>query len=93
MGSTSLCLHDFLRAVAQSPLEVLTVDNDRHNYFLTCKAWAENLEAAREDIIARWGETLYRRFRLYLWGSAQAQAFLSGGADTFRVVLERPLEA
>jgi cyclopropane-fatty-acyl-phospholipid synthase len=86
-----LCLHDFLRAVAKSPLEVLTVDNDRHNYFLTCKAWAENLEAAREDIIARWGETLYRRFRLYLWGSAQA--FLSGSADAFRVVLERPLEA
>ena len=85
-----LCLHDFLRAVAKSPLEVLRVDNDRHNYFLTCRAWARNLEAAREDIIARWGETLYRRFRLYLWGSAQA--FLSGGADAFRVVLERPLE-
>ena len=86
-----LCLHDFLRAVAQSPLEVLTVNNDRHNYFLTCRAWAENLDAARDEIIARWGETLYRRFRLYLWGSAQA--FLSGGADAFRVVLERPLEA
>jgi cyclopropane-fatty-acyl-phospholipid synthase len=84
-----LCLHDWLRAVAKSPLEVLTVDNDRHNYFLTCKAWAENLEAAREDIVVRWGETLYRRFRLYLWGSAQA--FLSRGAEAFRVVLERPL--
>jgi cyclopropane-fatty-acyl-phospholipid synthase len=58
---------------------------------LPCRAWAENLDAARDEIIARWGETLYRRFRLYLWGSAQA--FLSGGADAFRVVLERPLEA
>ncbi|HYN76588.1 MAG TPA: class I SAM-dependent methyltransferase [Lamprocystis sp. (in: g-proteobacteria)] len=86
-----LCLHDFLRAVAKTPMEVLAVYNDRHNYFLTCRAWAENLEAAREDIIARWGETLYRRFRLYLWGSAQA--FLSRGAEAFRVVLERPLDA
>ncbi len=86
-----LCLHDLLREVAKSPLEVLTVDDDRHNYFLTCKAWAENLDAAREDIIARWGETLYRRFRLYLWGSAQS--FLNGGAEAFRVVLERPLDA
>lgn len=85
-----LCLHDFLQAVARTPLEVLTVYNDRHNYYLTCRAWAENLEAAREDIIARWGETLYRRFRLYLWGSAQA--FLSRRAEAFRVVLERPLE-
>ena len=57
----------------------------------TCRAWAENLEAAREDIIARWGETLYRRFRLYLWGSALA--FLSRSAEAFRVVLERPLDA
>ena len=50
-----------------------------------------NLEAAQDEIIRRWGETLYRRFRLYLWGSAQA--FLSRGAEAFRVVLERPLEA
>lgn len=86
-----LCLHDFLRAVAKTPIEVLEVYNDRHNYFLTCKAWAENLEAARDEIVHRWGETLYRRFRLYLWGSAQA--FLSRRADAFRVVLERPLDA
>ncbi|TCT19152.1 methyltransferase domain-containing protein [Thiobaca trueperi] len=45
----------------------------------------------KPSFIARWGETLYRRFRLYLWGSAQA--FLSRRADAFRVVLERPLEA
>jgi cyclopropane-fatty-acyl-phospholipid synthase len=82
------CLHAFLAAVAKSPWEVLTVYNDRHNYYLTCKAWAENLEAAREDIISRWGEMLYRRFRLYLWGSAQA--FLSRSMDAYRVVLEAP---
>jgi cyclopropane-fatty-acyl-phospholipid synthase len=86
-----LCLHEFLRAVARTPMEVLTVYNDRHNYFLTCKAWAENLDAARDEIIRRWGETLYRRFRLYLWGSAYA--FLSRSAEAFRVVLERPLDA
>jgi cyclopropane fatty-acyl-phospholipid synthase-like methyltransferase len=40
-----------------------------------CQAWAENLEAARAEIISRWGEGLYRRLRLYLWGSPYA--FLS----------------
>jgi cyclopropane-fatty-acyl-phospholipid synthase len=85
------CLHDFLTAAAKTPMDVLAVHNDRHSYFLTCKAWAENLEAARDDIIRRWGEALYRRFRLYLWGSAYA--FLSHGMEAFRVVLERPLEA
>jgi cyclopropane-fatty-acyl-phospholipid synthase len=84
-----LCLHDFLTAAAQTPLDVLAVHNDRHNYFLTCKAWAENLEAARDELIRDWGEALYRRFRLYLWGSAQA--FQSRSTEAFRVVLERPV--
>ena len=82
------CLHEFLAAVARTPMEVLAVHNDRHNYFLTCTAWAEKLEAARDEIVSRWGETLYRRFRLYLWGSAHA--FLTRGMDAYRVVLERP---
>jgi cyclopropane-fatty-acyl-phospholipid synthase len=85
------CLHDFLDAVAKTQLDVLTVLNDRHNYYLTCKAWAEKLEAARDEIIERWGEALYRRFRLYLWGSAYA--FLNHGMEAYRVVLERPQDA
>jgi cyclopropane-fatty-acyl-phospholipid synthase len=85
------CLHEFLTAVATTPLEVLAVHNDRHSYFLTCKAWAENLESARDEIVSRWGETLYRRFHLYLWGSAYA--FLSRGMDAYRVVLQRPEDA
>lgn len=36
-----LCLHDFLAAVAKGGMDVLAVHNDRHSYFLTCKAWAE----------------------------------------------------
>lgn len=85
------CLHDFLAAVAKTQLDVSAVLDDRHNYYLTCKAWAENLEAAREEITRRWGEALYRRFHLYLWGSAYA--FLNRGMDAYRVVLERPLDA
>ncbi len=83
------CLHAFLAEVAKTPLEVLEVHNDRHNYYLTCKAWAENLDAARDEIVSRWGEMLYRRFRLYLWGSAQA--FQSRSMDAYRVVLAMPV--
>ena len=82
------CLHEFLAEVAKTKFEVLSVHNDRHNYYLTCKAWAEKLESSREEIVGRWGETLYRRFRLYLWGSAHA--FLTHGMDAYRVVLQRP---
>jgi cyclopropane-fatty-acyl-phospholipid synthase len=72
----------------QTPLDVLAVYNDRHSYFLTCRAWAENLEAARDEIVRRWGEALYRRFRLYLWGSAFA--FRNRDMEAYRVVLEKP---
>lgn len=82
------CLHEFLAAAAKTPLVVLAVYNDRHSYFLTCRAWAQNLEAAREEIVRRWGEALYRRFRLYLWGSAFA--FLNRDVEAYRVVLEKP---
>ena len=82
------CLHEFLAEVAKTKFEVLSVHNDRHNYYLTCKAWAEKLESSREEIVGRWGEMLYRRFRLYLWGSAHA--FLTHGMDAYRVVLQRP---
>ena len=82
------CLHDFLAAAAKAPLDVLAVYNDRHSYYLTCKGWAENLEAARDEIIRRWGEPLYRRFRLYLWGSTFA--FLNRDMEAYRVILERP---
>lgn len=85
------CLHEFLTDVAKTPMEVLAVYNDRHSYYLTCKAWAKNLESARDEIINRWGEMLYRRFHLYLWGSAYA--FLSRGMDAYRVILQRPENA
>lgn len=81
------CLHDFLAEVDKTAFEVLAVHNDRHSYYLTCKAWAENLEAAREEVVHRWGERLYRSFRIYLWGSAYS--FANHGLEAFRVVLER----
>ncbi len=84
-----LCLHDFLAALAETPFALQALHNDRHSYYLTCKAWAENLERARGEAIRRWGERLYRTFRLYLWGSAHA--FLSDRLQAYRLVLELPL--
>ncbi len=68
--SAPLLLHSYLRQVARSPFDLLSVEDDRHNYYLTCRAWAQRLDARREEIVARWGEELYRRFRIFLWGSA-----------------------
>jgi cyclopropane-fatty-acyl-phospholipid synthase len=86
--STPLVLHKYLAAVARSPMEVLSVDDERHDYYLTCLAWARRLDANREEIARRWGEPLYRRFRLFLWGSAAA--FDSHLVQAYRWVLRKP---
>lgn len=67
-NETPLHLPSYLDAVCDSPLELSTVQNDRVSYMLTAKHWAEKLDRNRSEIAARWGESIYRRFRLYLWG-------------------------
>ncbi|HEX6498278.1 MAG TPA: class I SAM-dependent methyltransferase [Micromonosporaceae bacterium] len=86
--SSPLLLHEYLREVARSPFELISLANDRHNYYLTCKRWAERLDAARDEIVSRWGEQLYRRFRLFLWGSAAG--FETGLVQAYRWVLQLP---
>jgi cyclopropane-fatty-acyl-phospholipid synthase len=88
-GNTSpLNLKKYLAEVEDSPFEVVLVKNDRHNYFLTCKKWAENLERKRDEVVARWGRHLYRRFVLYLW--AAANSFESGTLSAHRMILQLP---
>lgn len=90
-GNTSpLNLPEYMTEVARTPFEVVLVKNDRFNYFVTCKKWAENLEAHRDEIVARWGNHLYRRFRLYLW--AAANSFDTGTLSAHRMVLQLPRE-
>jgi cyclopropane-fatty-acyl-phospholipid synthase len=88
-GNTSpLCLEKYLTEVARTPFEVVVIKNDRHNYFLSCKKWAENLEAKRDEVIARWGKHLYRRFVLYLWSAANS--FETGTLSAHHMILQLP---
>lgn len=88
-GNTSpLNLERYLTEVARTPFEVVVIKNDRHNYFLSCKKWAENLEAHRDEVIARWGTHLYRRFVLYLW--AAANSFETGTLSAHHMILQLP---
>jgi cyclopropane-fatty-acyl-phospholipid synthase len=88
-GNTSpLCLERYLAEVAHTPFEVVVIKNDRHNYFLSCKKWAENLEAHKDEVIARWGKHLYRRFVLYLWSAANS--FENGKLSAHHMILQLP---
>ena len=85
-----LVLHDFLDKLAQTPLQVLEIFNDRHSYFLTFQQWARNLDDNRESVIERFGEFDYRRFRFYLWGATYE--FLSRSLACYRMVIHYPGE-
>lgn len=83
-----LVLHDFLGKLAQTPLEVTELWNDRHSYYLTFRQWATNFDRNREAVVARFGEFDYRRFRLYLWGATYE--FLSRSLSCYRMILQAP---
>jgi cyclopropane-fatty-acyl-phospholipid synthase len=83
-----LVLHDFLDKVAKTPMKVMELHNDTESYFHTFRHWATNFDRNKEAVIRRFGDHNFRRFRLYLWGSAYE--FLSGSLDCYRMVLRTP---
>jgi cyclopropane-fatty-acyl-phospholipid synthase len=88
--SSPLLLHEYLERLNASPFLVTEVGDERWNYHLTCKAWAQRLEAARTEISERWGERLYRSFWVWLWGSAAS--FGSGQVQAYRLVFDLPAD-
>ncbi len=80
-------LHDFLRALALKPFDLKGVWDDRYSYYLTFRHWAQRFDSNREFIINKFGEADYRRFRLYLWGSAHC--FLRNRLQCYRLVLQK----
>ena len=90
-NGSQLCLHEYVAAQSRTPLELETVINDRHNYTLTAKGWAENLDRHREEVERRWGKAQYRRFQLYLWGCVDG--FARDVLQAYRLVLSKPSRA
>ena len=87
-NGSPMCLHDYLKAVATSPFRLQCVYDDRHNYALTARHWAERFDDARAEIERRWGARQYRKFRLYLWGCYDG--FKRDFLQAYRVVLGLP---
>lgn len=87
-NATPLHLPSYLDAVYESPLEMCLVQNDRISYMLTTRYWAENLDRSRGLLAARWGESAYRRFRLYLWGCVHG--FATNDLTAYHWMLQLP---
>ena len=90
-NTTPLDLAGYMTALADTPFELIYARNDRNNYLLTTKHWAENLDRHRDEIVAKWGERWYRRFRLYLWGCVHS--FASDDVTAYRLLLELPSDS
>jgi cyclopropane-fatty-acyl-phospholipid synthase len=88
---TFLCLQDLTRELLYHGLDVVEVKNETRDYELTMRHWAERFDAARDTIVARWGEQTYRAFRLYLWGGSRG--FQQDLMQAYSVVAERRSES
>lgn len=81
-------LHDFLEALADTPMHLRGVWDDRESYHHTFVDWAKRFDSNKEFITERFGGEDFRRFRLYLWGSAHC--FLHDTLQCYRLVLQKP---
>jgi len=85
---TPVYMPGLLEAGNATGFEPIAVHNDRHSYYLTLATWARRLEAARDTLIPKFGQRVFRLFQLYLWGCAH-QLGCSGKLESYRVVFQR----
>ena len=85
---TPVVMPDLLAAANDSAFEIVAVHNDRQSYYQTLRTWAQRLEAARTELVARFGDHTFRLFQLYLWGGAHLLQ-RAGGLESYRVVLQK----
>jgi cyclopropane-fatty-acyl-phospholipid synthase len=82
-----LSLHDLIAELNYNGMSILEVKNESRDYELTMLHWARRFEAAKAEIVERWGERVYRMFLLYLWGG-----HVNFGADSlqaYRILIRR----
>ncbi len=69
---TFMCLQELIQEIFFHGLSLVRVRNETHDYHLTMRHWAQRFDANRSQIVDRWGEKVYRAFRIYLWGGCHA---------------------
>lgn len=82
-----MTLQDVVAELLYHGFEILDVTRETRDYELTMLEWAKRLDAAKDDIVAGWGEETYRVFRLFLWGGTHA--FRSNNLQAYHLVAER----
>ena len=82
-----LALPDMIEELLFHGFEIVEVERDTSDYERTMRAWALRLEANHDLIARRWGEYVYRTFRVFLWGGVEG--FNSNRLQAYTLVAER----
>ncbi|KAK2807878.1 hypothetical protein FQN50_005267 [Emmonsiellopsis sp. PD_5] len=84
---TFMTVQDVMGELLLHGFEIVNVERETRDYELTMLEWAKRLDAAKDEIIAGWGEETYRVFRLFLWGGTHA--FRTNALQAYHLVAER----
>jgi cyclopropane-fatty-acyl-phospholipid synthase len=84
---TFMCLQDLIQEALYAGFQFVEAKEESRDYELTMRHWATRLDENREHIIGRWGEPLYRAFRVFLWGGCHA--FRTDRLQAYHVVFRR----
>lgn len=82
-----LSLQDMVRELLFHGFEILEVERETHDYELTIRHWADRFEANHDFVAERWGEDVYRAFRMFLRGGQHA--FQTNRLQAYHLVAER----
>jgi cyclopropane-fatty-acyl-phospholipid synthase len=89
-GAEAVYLPRLLAAAERTgKFDLVATYDDRLSYDKTCEAWARNVEASRDFIVARFGEKLYRWMWSYLWMCVYGFRTYKNGITGARLVLRR----
>jgi len=84
---TFLAVQDVIQELLFHGFELSEVVDETADYERTIRAWAERLDERAGFIAERWGEEVYRAFRIYLWGGCHA--FRVGRLQAYHLVARR----
>jgi hypothetical protein len=79
----------FTKAVADNYFEMVTLDNDRHNYHLWCAKVHERWLARHDDVLQVVDEATWRLHRLVQAGGVYCMGPHATDDTAYRVVLAR----
>ena len=82
-----LSLQDMVRELLFHGFEIVEVKRETRDYELTIRHWADRFEANHDFVAGRWGEDVYRAFRMFLRGGQHA--FATNRLQAYHLVAER----